>query len=43
MLEEIAIQNLYTQLINPYVRSIKNTILDKHFKRKHGKDAYYGQ
>ncbi|MBM3705702.1 MAG: L-ribulose-5-phosphate 4-epimerase AraD [Actinobacteria bacterium] len=43
ILEEIAMQNLYTQLINPSVKSIKNTILDKHYKRKHGKDAYYGQ
>ncbi|MBN1299123.1 MAG: L-ribulose-5-phosphate 4-epimerase AraD [Actinobacteria bacterium] len=43
ILEEIAMQNLYTQLINPYVKSIKKTLLDKHYKRKHGKDAYYGQ
>jgi L-ribulose-5-phosphate 4-epimerase len=43
ILEEIAIQNLYTQLLNPSAKSIKKTILDKHYKRKHGKDAYYGQ
>jgi L-ribulose-5-phosphate 4-epimerase len=29
--------------INPRVRGIKRTLLDKHFLRKHGKDAYYGQ
>jgi len=43
ILEEIAMQNLYTHLLNPYVKSIKKTLLDKHYKRKHGKDAYYGQ
>jgi L-ribulose-5-phosphate 4-epimerase len=43
ILEEIAIQSLYTQLLNPSVATIKKTLLDKHYKRKHGKDAYYGQ
>jgi L-ribulose-5-phosphate 4-epimerase len=29
--------------INPRVRGIKKTLLDKHYLRKHGKNAYYGQ
>jgi len=29
--------------INPRVRGVKQTLLDKHFLRKHGSGAYYGQ
>ena len=29
--------------VNPRVRGVKQTLLDKHFLRKHGKNAYYGQ
>jgi L-ribulose-5-phosphate 4-epimerase len=29
--------------LNPQITSIKQTILDKHYYRKHGKNAYYGQ
>jgi L-ribulose-5-phosphate 4-epimerase len=43
MLEEISHQNLFVQLLNPSVKPIKKTLLDKHYKRKHGKSAYYGQ
>ncbi len=43
VLEEVARQNLYTQLLDPSISSIKKTLLDKHYKRKHGKNAYYGQ
>ena len=28
---------------NPSLQSIKQSLLDKHYLRKHGKDAYYGQ
>ena len=43
ILEEIARQNFYTQLLNISVKTIKKTMLDKHYKRKHGNSAYYGQ
>jgi len=43
LLEAIAEQNFYTQLLNPDIRPIKQKLLDKHYLRKHGKEAYYGQ
>jgi L-ribulose-5-phosphate 4-epimerase len=41
-LEEIARMAFYTVLLGKS-EPINNTLLDKHFKRKHGSDAYYGQ
>jgi L-ribulose-5-phosphate 4-epimerase len=41
-LEEIAKMAFYTVLLGK-TKPISQFILDKHFKRKHGKDAYYGQ
>jgi L-ribulose-5-phosphate 4-epimerase len=41
-LEEIARMAFYTVLLGKN-ESINKTLLDKHFKRKHGNDAYYGQ
>jgi L-ribulose-5-phosphate 4-epimerase len=29
--------------INPGIRGVRQSLLDKHYQRKHGKDAYYGQ
>ena len=29
--------------VNPRIRGVRQTLLDKHFLRKHGKNAYYGQ
>jgi L-ribulose-5-phosphate 4-epimerase len=43
VLEEIAKMAYLTLQINPEISSIKQTLIDKHFFRKHGKDAYYGQ
>lgn len=43
VVEEIAQMALYTNLINPEVKPIPQVLLDKHFLRKHGPDAYYGQ
>ena len=43
VLEEIAKLALFTQLLNPEVASLSDYLLDKHFLRKHGADAYYGQ
>jgi L-ribulose-5-phosphate 4-epimerase len=43
MLEEVAQTALYSRALHPRLPRIKRSLLDKHFDRKHGKDAYYGQ
>lgn len=43
ILEEIAKMNLLTFQIDPEAPLLPQHILDKHYLRKHGKDAYYGQ
>ena len=43
VLEKIAKAALGTALINPNQTEISKILLDKHYLRKHGKDAYYGQ
>lgn len=43
VLEEVAKMARYTELLNPGVKPAPDSIKDKHFYRKHGKDAYYGQ
>ena len=43
VLEEVAKMALKTELINPQVKPAPDRIRDKHFFRKHGENAYYGQ
>jgi len=43
ILEEIAKMAFLTLHINPSVSTLKQSLIDKHHRRKHGKDAYYGQ
>jgi L-ribulose-5-phosphate 4-epimerase len=43
VLEQIAQMAIETLLLNPKSSEIPKALLDKHFLRKHGKDAYYGQ
>lgn len=43
VLEEVCKMNFYTRQLNPLSEILPNRILDKHYQRKHGKDAYYGQ
>ncbi len=43
MLEYIAEMNSISLSLDPSLREIKQTLLDKHFLRKHGENAYYGQ
>ncbi|WP_221390939.1 L-ribulose-5-phosphate 4-epimerase [Dyadobacter sp. NIV53] len=43
VLEEIARMAFLTLQINPETSPIKNSLIAKHYFRKHGKDAYYGQ
>ena len=42
VLEEVAMMAWHTQALDPKA-VLPQHILDKHFSRKHGKDAYYGQ
>lgn len=43
ILEEIAYMNIQTMCINPCTQKMQQTLLNKHYLRKHGKNAYYGQ
>jgi len=43
VMELLAEMACYSLHINPGIQPIDQTLLDRHFKRKHGKDAYYGQ
>ena len=42
-LEEVARMALGTMHINPHVEPVPGYLLDKHYLRKHGRNAYYGQ
>jgi L-ribulose-5-phosphate 4-epimerase len=42
-LEQVAQMAINTRLINPAVKDIPAYIRDKHYLRKHGAGAYYGQ
>ncbi len=43
ILESVAEMALFTRQINPGVQEIPHHILNKHYMRKHGPNAYYGQ
>ena len=43
VLEEVAKMAFLTLQINPRTPAIKQSLIDKHYFRKHGADAYYGQ
>ncbi|MCT1904999.1 L-ribulose-5-phosphate 4-epimerase [Oceanobacillus sojae] len=43
VLEEVAKMNLFARQLNSFAKELPQSILDKHYLRKHGKDAYYGQ
>ena len=43
VLEEVANMALHTEQLNPQIPSMQQELLDKHYLRKHGKNAYYGQ
>lgn len=42
VMDVVAEMNIKTLMLNPEA-AMKQYILDKHYKRKHGSDAYYGQ
>ena len=43
VLEEVARMALWTKKLLEIDKSIPDYLLDKHYLRKHGSDAYYGQ
>jgi L-ribulose-5-phosphate 4-epimerase len=43
VLEEVAKMASRTYVLNPNVTAMDQNLLDKHFLRKHGANAYYGQ
>jgi len=43
ILEEVARMATFTMQLRPSAGAIPQPLLDKHYLRKHGKDAYYGQ
>lgn len=43
VLEEVSKMNLFTRQLNSFAELLPQSILDKHYLRKHGKHAYYGQ
>lgn len=43
VLEELARMAYLTLQINPEAQRLKTALIQKHFERKHGNDAYYGQ
>ncbi|MBQ4601828.1 MAG: L-ribulose-5-phosphate 4-epimerase [Clostridia bacterium] len=43
VLEEVALMAMQTEAINPNVAVMQQELLDRHYLRKHGANAYYGQ
>ncbi len=43
VLEEVAFMDWHAMLLNPGLGPMQQALLDKHYLRKHGANAYYGQ
>ena len=43
VLEEVAFMDWHAMVLNPERGPMQQTLLDKHYLRKHGANAYYGQ
>ena len=43
VLESIAKMAFLTEQINPKAKRLKQSLIKKHFERKHGPNSYYGQ
>lgn len=43
VLEEVAFMDWHAMMLNPKQGSMQQELLDKHYLRKHGANAYYGQ
>ena len=43
VLEEVAFMNWHAMMLNPSRDKMDSVLLNKHYFRKHGNNAYYGQ
>ena len=43
VLEEVAFMNFHAKMLDPAAGAMPQVLLDKHYLRKHGANAYYGQ
>ena len=43
VLDEVAFMNFHTMMLEPGILPMQQELLDKHYLRKHGANAYYGQ
>lgn len=43
VLEEVAFMNFHVMMLEPGIQPIQPELLDRHYLRKHGANAYYGQ
>jgi L-ribulose-5-phosphate 4-epimerase len=43
VLEEVAFMNFHTLMLEPGIPPMQQELLDRHYLRKHGANAYYGQ
>lgn len=43
VLENVAFMNFHTLMLEPTTATMQQELLDKHYLRKHGANAYYGQ
>ena len=43
VLEEVAFMDFHAMLLTPGLPAMQQALLDKHYLRKHGPGAYYGQ
>lgn len=43
VMEEVAFMDWHAMVLNPKAGTMPQALQDKHYFRKHGKDAYYGQ
>ena len=42
-MEEVAFMDWHAMMIAPGAGRMQSELLDRHYLRKHGKNAYYGQ
>jgi L-ribulose-5-phosphate 4-epimerase len=43
VLENVAYMGIFAELLTPQLPGMQRSLLDRHYLRKHGADAYYGQ
>ena len=43
VIEEVAFMAFHAMMLSPNLQDMQQELLDKHYLRKHGKNAYYGQ